>query len=82
MSIVYPMSLGLDEGCAQLSLRAWLAVVTSCGDNSADEAEPVSCDHWTLYVFLTLWIIFSLACVPYLRLVTEEMVKKAPAESK
>lgn len=62
MSVIYPLSLGLDEGCAQLSLRAWLAVITSCG------SDGISCHHWTLYVFLVAWIIFSLACVPYMRL--------------
>ena len=63
MSIAYPMSLGIDEGLAQLTIRAWMAIVSSCGKNG------VSCNHWTLYVNIVLWIFFSLACVPYLRVV-------------
>ncbi|KAL1514568.1 hypothetical protein AB1Y20_003662 [Prymnesium parvum] len=63
MAVVYPVSLGLDEGWAQLSLRTWLVMVTNSSENNA------TVDHWAFYTFSFIWVISSLATVPYMRVV-------------
>ena len=65
MGFIYPFSLGLNEALAQLCLRSWLVISSSCG-NATDGS---TCQHWTLFTFLTVWVITSLACVPYLFIV-------------
>ena len=68
MSVIYPLSLGLDEGVCQLTLRAWLVILTDCNDPES-ETSAASCKHWMLPTFATIWVICSLLCVPYMLVV-------------
>mmetsp|Transcript_3258 Transcript_3258/g.7755 ORF Transcript_3258/g.7755 Transcript_3258/m.7755 type:complete len:457 (+) Transcript_3258:23-1393(+) len=66
MGFVYPLSLGLDEGCAQVSLRAWLLIISN-GDLDSTGA-------WLMPILVSVWVVFSLATVVYVRLVFKRYV--------
>ena len=74
MGVVYPLSLGLDEGCAQATLRSWIVLV-AYGPLDSEGA-------WLLPLFCTSWVIFSLATVTYMRLVFKryETTRALPVE--
>jgi len=59
MSLVYPGSLGLDEGIAHLTMKGSMAMLADCG----------LCQHWVLYFFLVLWISSSVATAWWLKVV-------------
>jgi len=59
MSVVYPGSLGLDEGIAHLTMKGTLAMLSDCG----------LCNHWAFYLFLALWISASVATAGWLKVV-------------
>uniref|UniRef100_A0A7S4F4V2 Magnesium transporter n=1 Tax=Chrysotila carterae TaxID=13221 RepID=A0A7S4F4V2_CHRCT len=55
MAILYPASLGMDEGLAQIMMRSSVSMYNYCGEHGIME-----CHHWTVYVTLLLWIAFSI----------------------
>lgn len=59
MSLVYPGSLGLDEGIAHLTMKGTMAMLSDCG----------LCQHWSFYLFLVLWISSSVATAWWLKVV-------------
>ena len=63
------LQLGLDEGVAQLTLRTWLVILTHSGEAEKRGEETVGLAHWAFFTFLPIWIIASLATVPYMRVV-------------
>ena len=65
MRVVYPLSLGLNEGVCQLTLRAWLVILGDCVDHASPTGAE-SCKHWMLPMFATIWVVCSLLCVPYM----------------
>ena len=60
MEVVYPASLGIDEGIAHLSMRAFMSMFAECG---------LTCNHWTFYMSLVLWASSGLATLIWLRIV-------------
>jgi len=62
MAVVYPASLGLDEGVCHLTMKSAISMIANC---SSDD----SCGHWILYMFTVVWIAASVATVWWLRVV-------------
>ena len=62
MSVVYPGSLGLDEGVAHLTMKASVAMLDSCGAVG-------ECDSPTMAAFVACWAGASVATVWWLRTV-------------
>jgi len=60
MGLVYPGSLGLDEGIAHLTMKGTMAMMSACGG---------ICSHWVFFVFLSLWIAASVATAWWLKVV-------------
>jgi len=60
MGILYPASLGLDEGIAHLAMRAAMAMFAECG---------ITCPHWTLFIAASIWLLAGLASLPWLHIV-------------
>lgn len=48
-------------GCSQVTLRTWMLMIS---DGDMD-----SYGQWLMPLFVTLWVIFSLATVVYVRIV-------------
>ena len=58
MALVYPASMGLDEGVADLLIaKGWQAMLSVCNDGCRD----VSCAHWILWTALVLWVLAAFA---------------------
>jgi len=62
MGVVYPGSLGLDEGIGHLAMKAFMALFSTCGDN--DE-----CGAPILWGMIMLWLVSSLATLWWLQTV-------------
>ena len=57
MTVVYAASLGMDEGLADLSIRAWMSLLSLCSEDG--------CDHWILYASVGLCALQrAAACSP------------------
>lgn len=60
MSVVYPGSLGLDEGIGHLAMKAFMALLATCGQH--DECgEPI------LWGMILIWLFSSLATLWWLQ---------------
>ena len=66
MGIIYPASLGIDEGLAILSMRAATSMFTHC---NTDGGGVSACNHWAFYTSASLWAIAGLATLPWLHVV-------------
>jgi len=62
MGVVYPGSLGLDEGIGHLAMKAFMALFSTCGDK--DE-----CGAAILWGMVTIWLVSSLATLWWLQTV-------------
>lgn len=62
MGVVYPGSLGLDEGIGHLAMKAFMALLSTCGDNN-------ECGAAILWVMIILWVVSSLATLWWLQTV-------------
>jgi hypothetical protein len=62
MGIVYPGSLGIDEGIGHLAMKSFMAVLASCGDND-------DCTSGIFWGMVVLWLGTSLATLWWLRTV-------------
>lgn len=60
MGIVYPGSLGVDEGIAHLTMKASLSMLDNCSAEG-------QCRMPILYVYIVVWIIASIATLWWLR---------------
>jgi len=60
MGVVYPGSLGLDEGITQLAMKAFMALFSSCAATS-------DCGAAILWGMVILWLISSLATLWWLQ---------------
>jgi len=60
MGVVYPGSLGLDEGIGHLAMKAFMALLSTCGDNN-------ECGAAILWGMITLWLVSSLATLWWLQ---------------
>lgn len=82
LRLLYPLSLGLDEGVCQLTLRTWLLLVTRCGEreerlggrgemSAAAEGNGCGGARWValLSSSVSVWVVTSLATVWYMRVV-------------
>jgi len=65
MRILYPASLGLDEGIAHLTMKASLAMFGSCLNDIGIE----QCNHWAVYVSVFAWVGSSMATLWWLQIV-------------
>lgn len=76
MSVVYPASLGMDEGIAHLAMKGSMSMLASCG------ASDVDCAHPSLYIFVAFWIVCSCATAWWLKVVFEryETTSALPVE--
>jgi len=54
MALIYPGSLGLDEGVAHLSLKAFMALFSQCGMTG-------TCGEPIIWLMILLWLLTSLA---------------------
>lgn len=62
MGVVYPGSLGLDEGIGHLAMKAFMALLSTCGDK--DECgEPI------LWGMIMIWLVSSLGTLWWLQTV-------------
>jgi len=62
MGVVYPGSLGLDEGIGHLAMKAFMALLSTCGDNN-------ECGAAILWGMVMLWLVSSLATLWWLQTV-------------
>jgi len=62
MGVVYPGSLGLDEGIGHLAMKAFMALLSTCGDTD-------DCGAWILWLMIGLWLVSSLATLWWLQTV-------------
>jgi len=62
MSLVYPLSLGLDEGICHLTMKSAISMIANCSD-------PDQCGYAIMYGFTIVWVVASLATVWWLRVV-------------
>lgn len=62
MGVVYPGSLGLDEGIGHLAMKAFMALLSTCGDTN-------DCGAWILWSMILLWLFSSLATLWWLQTV-------------
>jgi len=60
MSVVYPGSLGLDEGICHLTMKACVSMLDTCG-------KAGECGRPTMWVFMLVWIGASVATLWWLR---------------
>jgi len=76
MSVVYPASLGLDEGICHLTMKGAISMLSLCGSGEG------TCNHWALYAGTFLWVSASVATVWWLKIVFEryETTKALPIE--
>ena len=55
---VYPLSLGVDEGLADLLIKGWSSMLQTCGDDCGAKCSNCSSgDAWILWVFIALWCV-------------------------
>lgn len=62
MGVIYPGSLGIDEGIGHLAMKGFMALLSTCGDNG-------ECGSAILWGMVTLWLVTSLATLWWLRTV-------------
>merc|ERR1719419_2023133 len=62
MGVVYPGSLGLDEGIGHLAMKAFMALLSTCGDKN-------ECGAAILWGMIMLWLVSSLATLWWLQTV-------------
>jgi len=55
MAILYPLSLGLDEGVADLLIKGWASMLAVCGDTGE------GCSHPILYIAIGCWVLSAFA---------------------
>jgi len=60
MGVLYPGSLGMDEGIAHLTMKATLSMLDTCGGEA-------QCDLFIIYVFMVVWVVASIATLWWLR---------------
>lgn len=75
MLIIYPGSLGLDEGVAHLSMKAFMSMLAQCGTAG-------TCGQAILWLMILLWLVSSLATLWWMRTVFKryETTKALPIE--
>lgn len=56
MALLYPASLGLDEGICHLTMKSTLSMLAHCG-------EAGQCERWSVFFFTAVWVVASLATV-------------------
>ena len=66
MAILYPASLGVDEGLAIMCMRATTSMFAHCNEAGVGLA---ACDHWAFWSTGTAWTIFGFGTLPYLHVV-------------
>jgi len=62
MGVIYPGSLGLDEGIGHLAMKAFMALLATCGDNG-------ECGSAILWGAIMMWLVSSLGTLWWLRTV-------------
>jgi len=62
MGVIYPGSLGLDEGIGHLAMKAFMALLSTCGDKN-------ECGEAILWGMIMLWLVSSLATLWWLQTV-------------
>merc|ERR1719285_497067 len=62
MGVIYPGSLGIDEGIGHLAMKAFMALLSTCGDNG-------ECGSAILWGMVSLWLVTSLGTLWWLRTV-------------
>jgi len=62
MGIIYPGSLGLDEGIGHLAMKCFMALLATCGDNG-------ECGSGILWGMIFMWLVSSLGTLWWLRTV-------------
>lgn len=60
MGLVYPGSLGIDEGIAHLTMKAVLSMLDTCG-------AAQQCDMGIIYIFVIVWVSASVGTLWWLR---------------
>jgi NADH:ubiquinone oxidoreductase subunit 6 (subunit J) len=60
MSVLYPGSLGMDEGICHLTMKASVSMIDTCGGVN-------ECGRPTMWVFMVVWVIGSVATLWWLR---------------
>jgi len=75
MIVIYPGSLGLDEGIAHLSMKAFMSLFAQCGTTD-------TCGAPILWLMVLLWLISSLATLWWMRTVFKryETTRALPIE--
>jgi len=75
MAIIYPGSLGLDEGIAHLSMKAFMSLLSQCGATG-------TCGEAIIWLMVLLWLLTSLATLWWMRTVFKryETTKALPIE--
>jgi len=75
MALIYPGSLGLDEGVAHLSMKAFMALFSQCGNTD-------TCGEAIIWLMVLLWLLTSLATLWWMRTVFKryETTKALPIE--
>jgi len=75
MALIYPGSLGLDEGVAHLSMKAFMALFSQCGMTG-------TCGEPIIWLMVLLWLVTSLATLWWMRTVFKryETTKALPIE--
>lgn len=75
MCVLYPGSLGLDEGLAHLSMKATLSMLDTC-------EQANQCNMVIIYMYMMVWSITSIATLWWLRRVFTryESTKALPVE--
>jgi len=75
MALIYPGSLGLDEGVAHLSMKAFMALFSQCGMTG-------TCGEPIIWLMILLWLVTSLATLWWMRTVFKryETTKALPIE--
>jgi len=75
MALIYPGSLGLDEGVAHLSMKAFMALFSQCGVTG-------TCGEPIIWLMVLLWLVTSLATLWWMRTVFKryETTKALPIE--
>jgi len=62
MGVIYPGSLGIDEGIGHLAMKAFMALLSTCGDSG-------ECGSAILWGMVMLWLVTSLGTLWWLRTV-------------
>lgn len=67
MCLVYPGSLGVDEGIAHLTMKASMSMLETCRQAAASERQEDQCISPVLYIYIVMWVTASLATLWWLR---------------